>query len=128
MAWFLATWHVTSQENGASALGLKRVMGWAVTRPLWTCLHKLRRAMRRPGRDRLVGVVEVDETYIGGGERPGNERGKPAGKSLVVIAAQADGEKKLEHIRLLRVSSAAEAQLTPAVVGMGQPSRHCANR
>jgi transposase-like protein len=120
MAWFRAMWHVTSQKNGASALGLKRVMGWGSYETAWTCLHKLRRAMVRPGRDRLAGVVEVDETYIGG-ERPGKRGRGAAGKSLVVIAAQADGEKKIGRIRLLRVSSAAEAQLTPAVVGMVQP-------
>ena len=73
-------WHVTSQKNGASALGLKRVMGWGSYETAWTCLHKLRRAMVRPGRDRLAGVVEVDETYIGG-ERPG-KRGRGAAVRL----------------------------------------------
>lgn len=118
--WLRAMWHVTSQKNGASALGLKRVMGWGSYETAWTCLHKLRRAMVRPGRDRLAGVVEVDETYIGG-ERPGKRGRGAAGKSLVVIAAQADGEKKIGRIRLLRVSSAAEASLTSAVVRMVQP-------
>lgn len=119
-AWLRAMWHVTSQKNGASALGLKRVMGWGSYETAWTCLHKLRRAMVRPGRDRLAGVVDVDETYIGG-ERPGKRGRGAAGKSLVVIAAQADGEKKIGRIRLLRVSSAAEASLTAAVIGMVQP-------
>jgi len=119
-AWLRAMWHVTSQKNGASALGLKRVMGWGSYETAWTCLHKLRRAMVRPGRDRLAGVVEVDETYIGG-ERPGKRGRGAAGKTLVVIAAQADGEKKIGRIRLLRVSSAAEAPLTSAVIGMVQP-------
>jgi hypothetical protein len=38
-------------------------------RTAWTWMHKLRRAMVRPDRDRLDGVVEVDETSVGGRER-----------------------------------------------------------
>lgn len=59
-------WYVTSQKNGASALGLQRVLGLGGYLTAWTWLHKLRRAMVRPGRDRLGGNVEVDETLLGG--------------------------------------------------------------
>jgi hypothetical protein len=61
--WFRAIWHVTSQKNGVSALGLQRVLGLGSYKTAWAMLHKLRRAMVRPGRDRLRGVVEVDETH-----------------------------------------------------------------
>ena len=64
--WFRAIWWVTAQKNGASALGLQRILGLGSYFTAWTWLHKLRRAMVRPGRDRLLGRVEVDETYIGG--------------------------------------------------------------
>ena len=57
--WFRAMWFVTSQKNGASALGLQRVLGLGSYRTAWSWLHKLRRAMVRPGRDRLTGWVEV---------------------------------------------------------------------
>ena len=60
--WFRAMWFVTSQKNGASALGLQRVLGLGSYRTAWSWLHKLRRAMVRSGRDRLTGWVEVDET------------------------------------------------------------------
>ena len=66
--WFRAMWWVTSQKTGASAVGLQRVLGLGSYETAWTWLHKLRRAMVRPGRDRLTGRVEVDETYIGGVE------------------------------------------------------------
>src|SRR3954471_136109 len=56
--WFLAMWFVTSQKNGVSALGLQRVLGFGSYETAWTWLHKLRRAMVRPGRDALGGVVE----------------------------------------------------------------------
>src|SRR3990172_5233007 len=63
-AWFLAMWFVTSQKHGASALGLQRVLGLGSYQTAWAWLHKLRRAMVRPGRDRLSHDVEVDETYV----------------------------------------------------------------
>jgi hypothetical protein len=57
---------MTSQKNGVSALGLQRVLGLNTYETAWTWLHKLRRAMLRPGRDLLTGRVEEDECYIGG--------------------------------------------------------------
>ena len=70
--WFRAMWQITSQKNGISALGLQRVLGLGSYKTAWAMLHKLRRAMVRPSRDRLDGVVEVDETYWGG-EEPGTD-------------------------------------------------------
>lgn len=64
--WFRAIWWVTSQKNGVSALGLQRVLGLGCYRTAWICLHKLRHAMVRPGRDKLSGQIEIDETYLGG--------------------------------------------------------------
>src|SRR6266511_2139200 len=64
--WFRAIWYVTSQKNGASAMALQRILGLASYETAWSMLHKLRRAMVRPGRERLRGTVEVDETYLGG--------------------------------------------------------------
>jgi hypothetical protein len=64
--WFRAIWYVTSQKNGGSALGLQRVLCLNSYQTAWAWLHKLRRAMVRPERDRLTGWVEVDETYLGG--------------------------------------------------------------
>jgi hypothetical protein len=77
--WFAAVWFVTSQKNGVSALGLQRVLGMGSYRTAWTWMHKLRRAMVRPDRDRLDGVVEVDETSVGGRERA---RAPPTGRSI----------------------------------------------
>jgi hypothetical protein len=102
--WFRAIWWVTSQKNGASALGLQRILGLGSYETAWLWLHKLRRAMVRPGRDLLAGSIQVDETYIGG-EKPG-KRGRGAqGKTLVVIAAQEDGEAT-GRIRLKQVADA----------------------
>ena len=89
--WFQASWRLTSQKTGASALGLQQVLGLCSYYTAWTWLHKLRRAMVRPGRDRISGVVEVDESYIGGKKSGKRGRGA-AGKALVVIVAQIEGD------------------------------------
>ena len=69
--WFLAMWELTTQKYGANALGLQRVLGLRSYTTAWAWLHKLRRAMVRPGRDRLSGTVEVDKSYVGGEETGG---------------------------------------------------------
>lgn len=116
--WFEAIWYVVNQKQGASALGVQRVLG--VSYPTaWRWLHKLRRAMVRPGRDRLGGTVEVDEVYIGG-ERPGKPGRGAAGKALVLVAAQADGSQT-GRIRLVRVGNASQSVLTSAVREMVEP-------
>ena len=74
--WFRTIWWFTGQKNGASALGLKRVLGLGSYKTAWAWLHKLRRAMVTPGRNRLSGIIEVDESYIGGA-KPG-KRGRGA--------------------------------------------------
>ena len=102
--WFRAMWWVTSQKTGASALGLQRVLGLGSYQTAWTWLHKLRRAMVRPGRDRLAGRVEVDETYVGGVDAGGGRR-HLGNKALVAIAAQVDG-KGIGRVRLSRISDA----------------------
>lgn len=88
--WFLAMWFVTSQKHGASALGLQRVLGLGSYNTAWIWLHKLRRAMVRPGRDQLTGAIEVDETYVGGLGTKVRGRGAKR-KSVVAIAAEVRG-------------------------------------
>jgi hypothetical protein len=88
--WFFAMWFVMSQKHGASALGLKRVLGLGSYNTAWTWLHKLRRAMVRPGREQLTGEVEVDETYVGGVGTKVRGRGAKR-KTIVAIAAEVRG-------------------------------------
>jgi transposase-like protein len=117
--WFRVIWWITSQKNGASALGLQHIIGLGSYKTAWMWLHKLRRAMVRPGRDRLSGTVQVDETYIGG-EKPG-KRGRGAeGKTLVLIAAQEDG-RITGRIRLKQIADASAESLEMAVQEMVEP-------
>jgi len=112
-SWFRAIWWVTSQKNGASALGLKRILGLGSYQTAWTWLHKLRRAMVRPDRDRLSGIVQVDETFIGGVKH--GKRGRGAeGKVLVLIIAQENG-KRTGRIRLKKLTDAKASTLESAI-------------
>jgi transposase-like protein len=109
MTWFRAMWYVTSQKNGVSALGLQRVLGLGSYKTAWAMLHKLRRAMVRPGRDRLRGTVEVAETYWGAEEKGVIGR-LTNDKALIVVAAEEDG-KGIGRIRLRRILDATKASL-----------------
>jgi len=64
--WFQALWCLVSQKNGVSALGLARVLGIKKYKTAWYLLQRIRGAMVRPGRERLSGLVEVDEVFLGG--------------------------------------------------------------
>ena len=106
--WFSAIWQLVAQKQGMSALGLQRAMGLGSYETAWAHLHKLRRAMVRPGRDLLSGTVEVDEGYVGGRE-VGMAGRQTADKSVVLVAVEAREGRKRElagRIRLSRVEQA----------------------
>jgi len=69
---------------------IQRVLGLGSYKTAWAMLHKLRRAMVRPGRDQLDGVVEVDEAYWGG-EETGVIGRQAEKKALIIVAAEEDG-------------------------------------
>ena len=117
--WFRAIWWITSQKSGTSALGLKRILGLGSYETAWSWLHKLRRAMVRPGRDRLSGAIEVDETYLGGLEE--GLRGREIeNKTLVVIAAQQDGSK-IGRVRMKHIPDASSASLHAFITATIEP-------
>jgi hypothetical protein len=96
----------------------RRKCDWLAESPLglgsyptaWTWLHKLRRAMVRPGRDRLCGEVEIDETFVGGTEEAvhGRETEK---KALVVIAVEKRGKHGFGRVRMARIPDASSDSL-----------------
>jgi hypothetical protein len=96
--WFAAIWFLTSQKNGMSALGLQRVLGFGSYETAWAWMHKLRRAMVRPERDQLSGIVELDETMIGGVTR--GRMGGYGDKVAVMIAIEHNETRRLGRVRL----------------------------
>ncbi len=113
--WFNAMWFVTSQKDGASALGLQRVLGFGSYQTAWAWLHKLRRAMIRPDRDRLKGRIEVDETYVGGCGK-GGKRGRGAErKEIVIIAVELHSPKGFGRVRMRRIPNVSSDSLLPFI-------------
>ena len=102
--WFHALWWIAAQKNGISAVGFQRIMGLGCYETAWSWLHKLRAAMHRTGQNKLNGVVEVDETFIGGVHAGKAGRGA-AGKVLVVVAAEKRG-RKIGRLRLAVIPNA----------------------
>lgn len=103
--WFAAIWQLVSAKQGMSALQLQRIMGLGSYETAWAHLHKLRRAMVRPGRDLLSDLVEIDEGYVGGREEGVSGR-QTADKSPVVVAVEVREGKRGEiagRVRLSRV-------------------------
>jgi len=111
--WFHAMWYVCANKNGMSAQNLQRLLGLRSYNTAWLCLHKLRRAMVRPDRERLSGIVEVDETYLGGPQE--GKRGRGAfGKELVFIAVEVRGHK-IGRIRLYCIPNVSGVTLEHSV-------------
>lgn len=123
--WLAAAWYLTNQKHGASALGLQRVLGLGSYETVWTMLHRFRRAMVRPDRERLMGEVEVDETYLAitDREQPISAAGRKnkTRKVLVVIGVEILHPKGFGRIRLRRIDNDSEACVVPFVQESVQP-------
>lgn len=99
---------VTNSKAGTSALTLQRLLGLGRYQTAWAWQHKLRRAMVRPGRDRLSGSVEVDESFVGG---VGGAQGRSTQtKALIVVAAEEVGHG-IGRIRMRRIPNASAVSL-----------------
>jgi hypothetical protein len=128
MAWFAAAWYIMSQKHGISALGLQRILGLGSYQTAWTLMHRLRRAMVRPDRERLRGAVQVDQTYVALGDREFSVvpeslgRKRETGKLLVVMAAEMLQPAGIGAIRLRRIPAAAQVHVQPFIEACIDPS------
>jgi len=113
--WLLAVWSVVSQKHGvSSALGLARALGIKRYDTAWSLLRKMRKAMVRSGRERLSGLVEVDEVFLGG-VKPGIRGRGALGKVLILVAVEDKGKKGFGRIRIEIISGASAATLKTAI-------------
>jgi hypothetical protein len=119
--WFTACWMFATQKDGISAQSLQRSLEIGSYVTAWAMLHRLRSVLVRPGRDRLAGTVEVDETYIGG-EEPGLRGGRAKGKkALVGIAVEVTEPHGLGRCRMTILRDGSATSLHPFVTGHVEP-------
>jgi transposase-like protein len=81
--WFNACWQFATAKDGVSALSLQRMLEIGSVQTAWAMLHRLRSVLVQPGRERLNGIVEMDETLLGG-VRPGGKGGRTPGEKILV--------------------------------------------
>ena len=109
--WFAVCWQFATAKDGVSALAVKRTLQIGSYQTAWAMLQRLRSVLVRPGRELLSGIVEVDETYIGGVE-PGLAGGRAKGKkALVVIAVEVLRSKGFGRCRMRVIGDASAATL-----------------
>ncbi|MGH3495260.1 MAG: IS1595 family transposase, partial [Sciscionella sp.] len=119
--WFEACWLFASGKDGISALSLQRSLRIGSYATAWAMLHRLRSVLVRPGRDRLTGTVEVDETYIGG-EEPGLRGGRAKGKKVLVgVAVEVLEPHGFGRCRMQTLTDAKAATLHPFITANVQP-------
>lgn len=119
--WFTACWLFATGKDGIAALSLKRTLEIGSYQTAWATLHRLRSVLVRPGRERLAGVVEVDETYIGGlesGLAGGRARGK---KVLTGIAVEVREPRGIDRCRMLPLADASAESLHAFVTRHVEP-------
>ncbi len=116
-----ACWLFATGKDGISALSLQRTLEIGSYQTAWAMLHRLRSVLVRPGRDRLAGTVEVDETYIGG-EEPGLRGGRARGKKVLTgIAVEVREPKGLGRCRMAPLADASAASLHAFVTDHVEP-------
>jgi len=111
--WFYAAYLVSTLTPGISALQFQRQVGLSSYQTAFTMLHKLRAGMVRVGRDKLTGIIEVDETYIGGEEE--GKRGRGAGGKVIVAGAVDLRGKYANRVRLKVIPNVTQMTLTAFV-------------
>jgi transposase-like protein len=95
--WFLAVYLIVESKKGISANQLKRTLNVSY-KTAWYLCHRIRAALNEVDAQLLKGIVEVDETLVGG-EMEGQGRGYRGNKTMVVGALQRGGNIVLKVVR-----------------------------
>ena len=91
VTWFLAAVLLCEAKKGMSACQVQRSLGIKTYKTAWYLCHRIRAAMVETNKSKLNGVVEMDETYVGGRGRGKRGRGA-ANKEIVIGLRQRQGE------------------------------------
>jgi transposase-like protein len=123
--WFYSMWLLVAQKQGISALGLGRAVGIKRKKTTWSLLKTIRESMSQEGKERLTGVVEIDEVFVGGIQKGKRGRGA-AGKVMVLVAVEDMGvskesknkKAKIGRIRMQVIPDAKSATLLKHIQSM----------
>jgi transposase-like protein len=114
--WVQAFVAMSSSKKGVSALQLQRNLGLHTYRAAWHLAHRIRTAMnRQSSKDMLKGIIEIDETYIGGKPRKDGKKhksGRGTKKTSVLAIVERKGRavsKPIEIVNHKNLRSAVEA-------------------
>jgi len=116
--WFMAVLLIVEARKGVSANQLKRTLGVAY-KTAWYLCHRIRHAMQEVDRVPLGGVIEMDETFVGGRAKPGTK--KYDSKTPVIGIRQRGGELrffKAEDITSGTLAKYIKENIDPAAVEM----------
>jgi transposase-like protein len=94
--WYMAIALLVDAKKSMSALQLSRHLDCNY-RTAWYLAHRIREAMVDANAPKLTGVVEIDETYIGGKQR--GQKGKRKNKDVVIGVRERGGEVRLVHTK-----------------------------
>ncbi len=94
--WFMAIALLVDAKKSMSALQLSRHLACNY-RTAWYLAHRIREAMVDSEGPKLTGVVEVDETYIGGRQR--GHKSKLKNKDVVIGVRERGGDLRLVHTK-----------------------------
>jgi transposase-like protein len=89
--WFLAIYLMGESRKGISAKQLQRTLGVSY-KTAWYLAHRIRSAMEEGSPVPLKGIVEIDETWIGGRKRKRKGESNKLNKSMILGAVERDGE------------------------------------
>ena len=94
--WFRVIHTMLTSKKGVSALQIQRVMGFGSYRTAWRMCHRVRAGMADDEFQKLIGIVEIDETYIGGRNRNrhGSKKDQGHGRGLAKEAVMGAVERK----------------------------------
>jgi len=111
-SWFWAAYLVTTVTPGMSAIQFQRQMGLSRYETAFQMLHKLRAAMVKEGRERLRGVVEVDETFVGA-QSHGGKTGRGAEGKMIVVGAVEVREGRTKSGRVFHHAGRVRLRVVP---------------
>jgi transposase-like protein len=106
VTWFLATVLICEAKKGISACQIQRSLGIKTYKTAWFLCHRIRRAMLETGKAKLDGIVEIDETYVGGHQRMVGKHKAMENKQVVLGIRKRNGE-----LRFFKVQDAKSATL-----------------